>query len=179
MSYKEFCKQTLIQNITHNVYCELRPSPVHGVGVFAMRPIARGTDPFKRVDEKKYLKQSPVSREEVEAMPEHARRVIEKFFIAEPNADRRMMYPVCDPNAIDISFYLNHAQGSEANMRFGECNRHQHCHYDHLYALRDIAADEELLIDYYNAGEEVLYTDKSIPLPSENAPVRRSKRQKT
>ena len=37
----------LLRNLFEQTYCRLRPSPIHGVGVFAIRAIPTGVDPFE------------------------------------------------------------------------------------------------------------------------------------
>jgi SET domain-containing protein len=49
------------------------------------------------------------------------------------------------PNALHLSFFLNHAQGSLANMA---PRRVVGCHWYSLVTVRDIRAGEELTVDY-------------------------------
>jgi SET domain-containing protein len=39
-------KEKLILKKLEKVYCKLAPSPIHGVGIFAIREIPKGTNPF-------------------------------------------------------------------------------------------------------------------------------------
>lgn len=39
-------KEKLILNRLEKVYCRLAPSPIHGIGVFAIKDIPKGTNPF-------------------------------------------------------------------------------------------------------------------------------------
>ena len=39
-------KETLILRRLERVYCKLAPSPIHGVGIFAIKDIPKGTNPF-------------------------------------------------------------------------------------------------------------------------------------
>lgn len=152
-------------HLQKNVYCELRPSTVHGVGVFAARPIPAGTDPFQRMDKRKSLKRFDMSAQQLTNLPSATLNTVRRFFIGEQrnDDDEVLTYPICDPNAIDMSFYLNHADGENANVCFGECKVHQNCAYDHLYVTRDIACDEELFLDYHSVGGNTNCKDKQLP----------------
>ena len=43
-------KQTILEHLKNNIYCRLKPSKIHGVGVFAIRNIPKNTNPFKEFD---------------------------------------------------------------------------------------------------------------------------------
>lgn len=144
----------MLKHLRDNVYCRLAPSTVHSVGVFALRDIPQGTDPFQRFEpavpvradlSDLQMKRAGVSAEVV--------GLVHDFFLR--NNDRRRSYPVCDPNQIDMSFYLNHGGPQHANMHFAKCTDHDQCAYDHLVASRYIRAGEELLLDYGANGQYV------------------------
>jgi SET domain-containing protein len=40
-------KEKLILNRLDRIYCKLAPSKIHGIGVFAIKPIFKGINPFK------------------------------------------------------------------------------------------------------------------------------------
>jgi len=40
-------KKKLIKNLENDIYCRIKPSKKHGVGVFAIRDIPKGINPFK------------------------------------------------------------------------------------------------------------------------------------
>lgn len=46
-SRKENMMESLVLRRLDRVYCKLAPSPLHGIGVFAIKPIPKGTNPFK------------------------------------------------------------------------------------------------------------------------------------
>jgi hypothetical protein len=117
------------------VYVRLGLSPVHGIGVFAIRPIPAGTDIFAN-DEVPLVW---VSRAELDraALTPAERALYHDFGI---NRGDRIGCPANFHN-LTPGWYLNEpAPGAEANVRstggFG------------FIACRDIEEGEELSIDY-------------------------------
>lgn len=104
---------------------ETRGSDVSGHGVFARRPIARGERVLECVGR---LVSGADVYEGLRAM-----QVGPDLWLAE------------DPDRPDASDYVNH--GCEPNLGFVDGSRW-------LFALRDIAAGEELLWDYSTAQDE-------------------------
>ena len=49
-------KRFLLHNLRHDVYCRLKPSRRHGIGVFAIKNIPVNVDPF-RLSHKSYNKE--------------------------------------------------------------------------------------------------------------------------
>jgi len=43
---KDSLKEKLILKRLEQVYCRLAPSPIHGIGIFAIKDIPKGTNPF-------------------------------------------------------------------------------------------------------------------------------------
>jgi len=131
MTQKEF-----LDDLRRNIYCRLQPSRVHGIGIFAIRDIPKGTDPFpgcrvarwRAVSLKKLLADS--------AIPED----VKKFALAiYPVRGKTLYVPDHSLNAIDVSYFLNHSGRPNVAAR-ADGNR--------FAALRDIKKDEELFSDY-------------------------------
>lgn len=40
-------KKVLLKNLQNDIYCRIKPSKKHGVGVFAIKDIPKNTNPFK------------------------------------------------------------------------------------------------------------------------------------
>ena len=124
------------------MFVRLGVSAVHGIGVFAIRPIARGTRIFAN-------DRMPVTWVEKDALeragPSAAEaRLYHDFGI---NQGRRIGCPV-NFNYLTPSWYLNAPPpGAEANVTSdAELN---------FLARRDIAEGEELWIDYAEFSEPV------------------------
>jgi hypothetical protein len=69
-------KKQIIAHLEKEVYCCVKPSLISGVGVFAIKDIPKGTNPFKEKDTK-YL---PVTEQElVHVSPEIKEHIVKLF----------------------------------------------------------------------------------------------------
>ncbi len=153
------------EDVPHkHVYARLRPSRLHGVGVFAIRKIKRGMMPFHDDnDEMIWIEDASVPKG-----PMEIRRLYDDFAII-----RSGRYG-CPPsfNSLTVSWYLNHSK--KPNVRCDE-------NYDFV-ALKDIRPGEELTVDYSTFSElpresEVVRAKrKAVPLVASS---RRRSLQKT
>lgn len=117
------------------VYARLRASKLHGVGVFALVHISKGTYLFGDDDEKIVW----VGKGIVESLSEPIKQLYYEFAII-----RGEKYGTPQSfNGLTTSWYVNHSEqpnlGADEEYRF--------------YALRDIAAGEELTADYRTYSE--------------------------
>lgn len=109
------------------------PSRVHGVGVFALEPIERGTKVWVVDPSMRFLEPA-----ELAALPsDELRFALHGGYLHLPS--RRFVY------YDDGMEYVNHASGSEANIGISEWTSLEQ---DNCTAFRDIEAGEELLEDY-------------------------------
>jgi SET domain-containing protein len=118
-----------------DVYARLAPTS-HGIGVVAIRPIPKGTDPFKNCDPHGDVIEIPEAELEGSEAPEAAKKLVRDFCALQ---DGVYFVPDYGIDAIDKSYFLNHSD--EPNMETigsGET----------FVAARDIAAGEELTADY-------------------------------
>lgn len=125
-------KKKLIKHLLHDVYCHLAVSPLHGVGVFAIRSIPKGIEPLRsllRFDDVKF------THAEVKKLPPSVRREIEMFCYYD---DTYVFVPRIGMNGANMSVYLNHSK--TPNVEFNKNNE--------LVSLRPIKKGEELLMDY-------------------------------
>lgn len=112
-----------------DVYTRLGPSPIHGVGVFAIRPIPKGTKLFRNdLEEIEW-----VEEKEISDLPNAIRKLYEDFAII---VDGRYGCP-SSFNRLTMSWYLN--DSDDPNVAVDSEYR--------MSALRDIAELEELTID--------------------------------
>jgi len=112
-----------------NVYARLKPSPIHGIGAFAIRPIKKGTKLFP--DDKSEIVW--INEREIDALPNNIKELYEDFSIIK---DGKYGCPVSF-NQLTLSWYLNDSDAP--NVWVDE-------NYD-MFALRDIRENEELTID--------------------------------
>ncbi len=64
-------KEKLYEHLLSEVYCKLGVSPLHGIGVFALRDIPKGTKPLNSMVSKKEIK---FSRVELKKVPSSVRK---------------------------------------------------------------------------------------------------------
>jgi SET domain-containing protein len=128
-------KQELLNELIKNTFVMLRPSPVAGIGVFAIRDIPKGyRDMFSKPD--KNDKWITLERKEVEALPHHAKLLIENYCLFDAE---NYFVPDYGFKKIDVSLFLNHSDTPNIiSIQNGE----------YFETTRQIHEGEELLIDY-------------------------------
>lgn len=128
-------KAELLAELTHNTYVMLKPSPIEGIGVFAITDIAKGCrDMFSKPD--KNDNWITVSKKEVESLPPHAQFIVGNYCLYDED---NYFIPGHGFKKIDLALFLNHADiPNVISINDG----------DYFEALRDIKAGEELVIDY-------------------------------
>jgi SET domain len=135
-------RKETIRRILRECYCRLAPSPIHGVGVFAVRDIPKGIDPFA-IGIGYPQRWVTITPEELERAPRGVRGVFASLFL--PEADASFRIPILGANLVDIGAYLNHS--SRPNMRTADGHG--------FITKRRIRAGKELTVDYatYGAGD--------------------------
>lgn len=131
----EINRQQLIQELINHTYVMLNPSPVAGIGVFAIRDITKGCrDMFSKPD--KNDQWITITKSEVDAMPHHAKLLIENYCLFD---DEHYFVPDYGFKKVDVSLFLNHSDAPNViSIQDGE----------YFEAIRDIKTGEELFIDY-------------------------------
>lgn len=118
------------------VETELRPSPIHGLGVFLLQPVRRG-EPVWRFDSRVDRVYAP---EEVASLPEHLQRYLKTYSTWHEASG---VYVLCGDNGR----YFNHAAAPSTvscGVSFGEDR-----------AARDLRAGDELTSDYRTICDRV------------------------
>jgi SET domain-containing protein len=118
-----------------NVYTRLKPSAIHGVGVFAIRNIPKGTQLFDGSEEITWIDEKQIAH-----LSRRLREMYEDFCIIK---DGRYGCP-SNFNGLTMAWYLN--DSSTPNVVVDE-------NYN-MYAARDIAEGEELTIDSSRFSEQ-------------------------
>jgi SET domain-containing protein len=116
-----------------DTYVALRPSPTHGIGVFAVRDIPQGCRDMFSKDNGEWIK---VPKAEIEQLPEYTKEMIDTYFIYDDN------YYYIEKHALkkmDLVCYLNHSEQPNIKV-LGDGQFFE--------ASRDIKQGEELFIDY-------------------------------
>ena len=126
-------KDKLLLELQHHTFAMLKPSPLHGIGVFAITAIKKGEQKIFSSHEAEWIE---VSKEEVDALPLHAKVMVENHCLFN---ETHYYIPEYGFKVFDLAVYLNHAdQPNLVSINDGE----------YFEALRDIEVGEELLIDY-------------------------------
>ena len=128
-------KAALLEELTLHTYVMLKPSPVEGIGVFAITDIPRGCrQMFSKPDAA--AEWITISKKEIELLPAHAQFLVGNYCLYDQD---HYFVPAQGFKKIDLSLFLNHADNPNIiSINDG----------DYFEAIRDIKAGEELLIDY-------------------------------
>jgi SET domain-containing protein len=111
----------------------LAQSPIHGFGVFATEPIAQGTPVWR------FAKGLDMEFEAaiVDTLPAHVRTFFSHYGYLDRNVSRIIL-------CFDDARFVNHSDRPNVATDYGQDT------YGIDVALRDIAAGEELTMDYAN-----------------------------
>jgi SET domain-containing protein len=132
-------KNKALRHLQNDVYCRLGVSSVHGVGVFAIRDIPKGKEPFRCLLPRADIR---LKEEELEDLPEAVKKQIKVFCY---HKGRYIYIPAFGLNVLDYALYVNHSKIPNVGMtRSG-----------HYKSLRPIHEGEELFLDYDDAFGEV------------------------
>jgi SET domain-containing protein len=126
-------KESLLKQLQQSTYVMIQPSPLHGIGVFAIRDIPKGTSDLFSQGVGEWIK---LTMAEVEALPKHSRDLVENHCLFDED-----FYYVPDYGfkLVDLVIYLNHSDTPNViSVNDGEF----------FEAICDIKAGEELLVDY-------------------------------
>ena len=126
-------KEELLQELSQEIFAMLKPSPVHGIGVFAVRDIPKGCRNIFSQNTGEWVK-LPIR--DVDRLPEHSRNLVETYCLYD---EENYFVPDYGFKIMDIVNYLNHS----ANPNIKSVN-----HGEYFEALDDIPAGSELLVNY-------------------------------
>ena len=128
-------KEELLKELAGNTWVMIKPSPIEGIGVFALQDIPKGCRSMfsKANDQEQWI---PISKTEVENLPAHAKVLIENYCLYD---DENYFVPDYGFKKMDLVNFLNHADTPNIiSIHDGEF----------FEAVRDIKKGEELFIDY-------------------------------
>ncbi len=116
-----------------NTYCRLKPSKVSGVGVFAIREIPKGKNPFWK-DEKNWYR---FNVSDFKGFDKELMKMIDDFFVIEE--DGGLWVPKSGLNGMSIAFFVNHSKKPNIKTVDGG---------DSFLTLRKVKKGEELVVSY-------------------------------
>jgi SET domain-containing protein len=128
-------KEELLQELAGNTWVMIRPSPIEGIGVFALQDIPRGCRSMfsKSNDHEQWI---PIAKKEVDLLPEHTKALIENYCLYD---EEHYFVPDYGFKKMDLVNYLNHSETPNViSINDGEF----------FEAIIEIKKGEELLIDY-------------------------------
>ena len=143
-------KARLLEHLRMRTFVRLQPSAIHGVGVFAIRPIPKGTDPFQVCELPQHNgfgrpqgeRHTRLSQADVTELPPVVKKLVTDFIV--PNVDRTYALPSRGMSTIDVSFYLNHSDTPNVDIAPSE---RQGSPYYGFRTTQDIPEGAELTID--------------------------------
>lgn len=141
-------KKLIFDDLKRGIYCRIKPSPVHGVGVFAIRDIPKGTNPFAYMpgqteeEEKENIMIPKAEIDDNQELSDEIKKYVKDMV---PVENGNYYYPVMSLNQLDLPYYVNHSDkpnlfSPDDGVTF--------------IANRDIKKDEELFVDYSTYSEE-------------------------
>ena len=132
----------LLRRVLADCYCQLRPSPIHGIGVFAIRDIPKGRNPFRTLPKYATTGFVRATEPELAALPRPLAALIRALFV--PTAGK-LYVPTCGLNIIYLDTYLNHSPHPNLRTRDGA----------RFVTNRRIHVGEELTVDYRTYGASI------------------------
>jgi SET domain-containing protein len=131
-------KKRILKHLQTEVYCRLGISPVHGIGVFAIRDIPKGVKPLVSLLK---IKEFAFSKKEISQLPISVKKEVRMFCYYDKD---EYFIPSIGLNAMNMAFYMNHSK--KPNTKYLKNNE--------ILTLRKIKANEELFFDYDQAFDE-------------------------
>ena len=126
-------KRNLLKKL-NDTYCRIMPSKISGVGVFAVRDIPKGINPFKGPPRATWIK---FNLSELTKLDSEVQRMIKDFYVVENNGD--VFVQSVALNGMDISFFVNDSRKPNLTTRDDGLS---------FITKRKIAMGEELTVNY-------------------------------
>jgi SET domain-containing protein len=132
-------KKEILESLK-NTYCRLKPSKIEGVGVFAVKDIPKGINPFQGVRKQRWHK---FQISELKNLGKETLSLIDSFFVI--HKDGTVFIPDEGLNGMDISYFLNDSRNPNVKtIDDGE----------NFVTLRKVKKGEELTVTYATYDEK-------------------------
>lgn len=125
-------KKRLIKHLKNDIYFRIKPSAIQGVGIFAIRDIPKGVNPFKILKKINWIK---FKRAELDCLNKQTQKIIDDFY----TINDTVWLPENGLNVFDISFYVNHSNHPNLKTTDGGEN---------FLTMRKVKVGEELTANY-------------------------------
>lgn len=128
-------KAELLAELSSNTYVMLKPSPIEGIGVFAITDIPKGCRTmFGKPDAADEW--ITITKNEIESLPASTQFLVGNYCLYD---EEHYFVPAHGFKKMDLALFINHADTPNIiSINDG----------DYFEAIRDIKAGEELLVDY-------------------------------
>jgi SET domain-containing protein len=136
-------KKQIIDNLK-NTCCRLKASKIEGVGVFAIRNISKGKNPFPGIKNSKWHK---FEMSELKKLDKEVLKLTDDFFVIEK--DKTVYIPETGLNGIDISFFVNNSKNP--NLKIVEDGKNEALNFK---TIKEIKKGEELTVSYATYDEK-------------------------
>lgn len=134
-------KRQLLNLLLNSTYCRIQRSKLHGIGVFSIKNIPAGKNPFPGVVKSKWI---GLDVSDIEKLSETIKSMLYDFFSVQ---DGLLWVPEKGLNSIDISFFMNNSKSPNVGNK-GDGGE--------FYTLRKIKVGEELTISYSSFDERMI-----------------------
>jgi SET domain-containing protein len=135
-----------ILNLLKNTCCRLRPSKIEGVGVFAVRDIPKGKNPFPGIKNSRWHK---FGMKELKKLDKEILKLIDDFFVIEK--DNTVYIPETGLNGVDISFFVNNSKNP--NLKIVEDGKTEALNFK---TIKKVSKGEELTVSYATYDEKYI-----------------------
>lgn len=135
-------KEALLAELNSDTYVMIKPSPIEGIGVFAIRDIPKGCrDMFSKpvINPEQWLK---IPRTDIDRLPSYSKQLVETYCLYD---DDNYFVPEYGFKKMDLVNFINHSDTPNIiSINDGE----------YFEAIKDISNGEELLADYGTMVDE-------------------------
>jgi len=131
-------KKNILLNNLKNTCCRLKSSKIEGVGVFAIKNIAKGKNPFIGIKNGKWHK---FKMSELKKLDKEVLKLVDDFCVIEK--DNTVYIPETGLNGIDISFFVNNSK--KPNLKIIEDGKNEALNFK---TIKPIKKGEELTVSY-------------------------------
>lgn len=135
-------KKNILKSL-RNTYCRLMPSKIQGVGVFAIRDMPKGKNPFYGTNKESWIK---FTKEELMDLDREILDMINVFFVV--NKNNTVHIPDFGINRMDISYFVNHSKKPNLTTNKNGVN---------FVTSRKIKKGEELTVSYSTYAHDEKY----------------------
>lgn len=126
-------KEELLSELSNNTWVMIKPSGIHGIGVFAIRDIPVGC---REMFSKEMGEWTTVTRRDVDELPAQAKEIVENYCLYD---EANYFIPAKGFKTMDLSLFLNHSENPNIiSVNDGE----------YFETIREIKKGEELFVDY-------------------------------